>query len=60
MFDIHVLIPYVLPLYQKQRTKVHISQGILEGLFWVSMVVGVVVDDSVATITITSSILIII
>ena len=62
MFYIPALISYVLPSFisKVSNKSSHISQGILEGLLWASMVVGVVIDDSVATIIITSSMLIII
>ncbi len=61
MFNIHVLIPNVFPFFiSNVSNKVHIfHKEFLEGLLWVSMVVMVVVDDSVAIITITSSMLII-
>ena len=62
MFNIHVLIPNVFPFFiSNVSNKVYIfNREFLEGLLWVSMVVMVVVvDDSVAIITITSSMLII-
>ncbi len=61
MFNIHVLIPNVFPFFiSNVSNKVYIfHREFLEGLLWVSMVVMVVVDDSVAIITITSSMLII-